>query len=78
MIIMPAENPETSEVFAEDVPDDPQTSEVLHDHRPAENPETSEVFAEDVPDDPPDLRGFDDNQARRESGNLGGLCRRGS
>ncbi|MDM8522486.1 hypothetical protein QUF80_03870 [Desulfococcaceae bacterium HSG8] len=73
MITGPAENPETSEVFGEEVPGDRQTSEVLMITKPAENPETSEVFGEEVPSDPPDLRGFDDNRVRRESGNLGGL-----
>ncbi|MDM8522484.1 hypothetical protein QUF80_03860 [Desulfococcaceae bacterium HSG8] len=51
VITGPAENPETSEVFGEEVPGDRQTSEVLMITGPAENPETSEVFGEEVPSD---------------------------
>ncbi|MDM8523926.1 hypothetical protein QUF80_11205 [Desulfococcaceae bacterium HSG8] len=64
MITMPAENPETSEVFAEDVPDDPRTSEVLMITMPAEISETSEVFAEDVPADHQTSEVLHDNHAR--------------
>ncbi|MDM8522489.1 hypothetical protein QUF80_03885 [Desulfococcaceae bacterium HSG8] len=48
MITGIAENPETSEVFGEEVPGDRQTSEVLITEH-GENPETSEVFADEVP-----------------------------